>query len=197
MRYWVFLSVEWRALVADVSVVMSSVRYKVERMLIVVIPIVAVAVFVNQLVRHHLYDLSTWKGGGMGMFAAWDRPSRARFINIYATDVNGERLPITEIGSSIYDLKYQVETEPSPQNFDRLITKLGGTQWFMSDSQQPVYTQNAQGQTTFIKQQPVLRVYGSRTAALASIEFEYGEIRYNRNTHTLTPVVVEVRRHAF
>ena len=176
---------------------MSSVRYKIERLLIVVIPIVAVAVLANQLVRHHLYGLSTWKGGGMGMFAAWDRPSRARFLNIYAVDATGERLPITEERAGIYDLKYQVKTEPSPKNFDRLMHKLSNAKWFVSDSVQPVYRQNAQGQTTFIKQQPVLSVYGGHLATLTAIEFEYGEIRYNRSTRTLTPVIVEARRHAF
>jgi hypothetical protein len=33
------------------------------------VPVIALTVFANQLYRQSAYDLSAWKGGGMGRFA--------------------------------------------------------------------------------------------------------------------------------
>lgn len=172
-------------------------RIRTERGLVYIIPIIAVAILGNQLLRHHYYDLSTWKGGGMGMFAAWDRPSRARFIHIYGVDQTGQLLPITETGRGIYYLKYSVTAEPSDKNMKALLQRVSSIPWRYSDTPLPLYTQNEKGERTLDRLTHRISAYGDKTADLASIRIEYGEMQYDRSNRTLTPVVIKESQHEF
>ena len=169
-------------------------RKKIERGLIYVIPVIAIAILGNQLLRQYFYDLSTWKGGGMGMFAAWDRPSRARFIHVFAIDHSGETLPIGENGRGIYDLKYRVTTEPSDKNLAALLQRVSSLHWRYSDDLQPLYTQNEKGDKVLSREVKKLSLQGAAPADLLAIRIEYGEIRYDRSAHTLKPVVIKERQ---
>ena len=50
----------------------SSLRLRIERNIVLIIPLVATLVFLNQIYRQHGHDLSVWKDGDMGMFGALD-----------------------------------------------------------------------------------------------------------------------------
>jgi hypothetical protein len=170
-------------------------RKKIERGLVYVIPVIAIAILCNQLLRQHLYDLSTWKGGGMGMFAAWDRPPRARFIHIYGIDRMGELLPITETGRGIYYLKYRVTAEPSDKNLAALLRRVSSEPWRYGEAQRPLYTQNEKGDRTLSRLVNNISFSGAQPADLVAVRIEYGEIRYDRSKHALMPVVIKERQH--
>ncbi len=169
-------------------------RKKIERWLIYVIPVIAIAILGNQLLRQHFYGLSTWKGGGMGMFAAWDRPSRARFIHVFGIDRSGEFLPIMETGRGISGLKYRVTTEPSDKNLTALLQHLSTLRWRYGEDLQPLYIQNEKGEKVFSRKVKSLRFTGAVPADLVAVRIEYGEIQYDRPTHTLMPVVIKERQ---
>jgi len=159
---------------------------------------VASAVFLNQLYRQQTLDLSTWKGGGMGMFAAWDHPLRARFIRIYGITDDDLRLPIVESRGDIRKLKYRVKTEPTENNLNTLMRRLVNISWRYSDDLLSTYTQDDSGRRKFAGHAPKLsRRGGARKATLNAIEIEYGEIKYDTHTQTITPVIVRTFRHDY
>lgn len=169
-------------------------RKKIERGLVYVIPVIAIAILGNQLLRQHFYDLSTWKGGGMGMFAAWDRPSRARFIHVFGVDRFGESLPILENGRGISILKYRVTTEPSDKNIAILLQHVSSLRWRYSEDLQPLYTQNEKGDKVMSREVKKLNFQGAAPADLVAVRVVYGEIRYDRSLNTLMPVVIKERQ---
>ena len=71
--------------------------------IIVVVPIVALLVAARQVYLSRYHDLTTWKGGGMGMFAGADF-SLNRYAKLFITDSNGQRQPLTELTREQTDL---------------------------------------------------------------------------------------------
>lgn len=173
---------------------MSAFHYKILKYAVTAI---ACLIFANQLYRHHVYDLSTWKGGGMGMFAAWDRPSRARFVRIYADTDRYQRIPIQIAGGVLSTRAYEVQTEPSESNLEALAKVLSSRQWFYQDGDQILQARDNSGQLITIGHAPTLGRIGSEQAKLAKITIQYGEIRYDIAQRTLAPFIAKERSYDF
>ena len=78
------------------------------------VPAVALTVFANQLYRQAAYDLSAWKGGGMGMFASADAPAY-RFARVIAQS-DGQPVYLDCFPSGLEDLRTSATHEPSQRN---------------------------------------------------------------------------------
>ena len=69
----------------------SSTRTRIRQfILFAAIPLIAIAVAARQLYLSKTDTLSTWKGGGMGMFASADS-SETRFLRIWMGPPGGEK----------------------------------------------------------------------------------------------------------
>lgn len=161
-----------------------------------VIPVIASLIFVQQLYREKTTDLSTWKGGGMGMFAAWDRPSRARYTHIFI-EVDGERLPLMSVTPLIDRMAYKIKTEPTDKHFNALGTKLTNMQWHYSGEQLPIMEQDGSGKRKEISTVPEVVMYGKQPVKADAIILEYGKVHYDIKKQEVSQVSVEERRYEF
>lgn len=80
------------------------------------VPIVALLVAARQVYLSRYHDLSTWKGGGMGMFAGADLWLN-RYTKIYIVDPGGQRQPLSDFTTEQADLIRRALNYPIRQNF--------------------------------------------------------------------------------
>ena len=112
--------------------------------LIACVPFIAIAVAVRQAYFNAYYELSTWKGGGMGMFADVDVISR--FMKIYVELPNGQRHPISNLTGHQQRLQSDVLYYPTESNFRALAASIRKTNWVGPDRLTPGYVVNAKGE---------------------------------------------------
>jgi hypothetical protein len=95
-----------------------------KNILLGVVPVIALTVFVHQLYHVAVFNLSRWKGGGMGMFSTIAAPGN-RVIKAYF-QVDAVRLPI-----AIPDSKEATafRTEPTESNSAKLKARLSEMLW--------------------------------------------------------------------
>ena len=95
-----------------------------ENILLCIVPVIALTVFVHQLYHVAAFNLSRWKGGGMGMFSTIAAPG-SRVIKAYF-QVHGVRLPIA-IPDSREATAFR--TEPTERNSEKLKARLSEMLW--------------------------------------------------------------------
>ena len=95
-----------------------------QNILLCVVPIIALTAFVHQLYHVAVFNLSRWKGGGMGMFSTIAAPEN-RVIKAYF-QVHAVRLPI-----AIPDSKEVTafRTEPTERNSEKLKARAFEMLW--------------------------------------------------------------------
>ena len=96
--------------------------------IIVVVPIVALLVAARQVYLSRYHDLTTWKGGGMGMFAGADF-SLNRYAKLFITDSNGQRQPLTELTREQTDLVKRALNYPVRRNFLLVAKAIASRDW--------------------------------------------------------------------
>jgi len=171
-----------------------AIRSRIERHVIIIIPIIATLIFLNQIYRQHAHDLSTWKGGGMGMFAAMDRPRGSRFVKIYITDDNDVRMPVTAFD----ELTYRIQVEPSEKNLNLLLKKLVGTQWRYSHQLIPMIERQKDGSHSLLNYSPTPTRWGkNKIINMKSIDIRYGQIYFDVITKTLVGKIIKERHYDF
>jgi hypothetical protein len=148
---------------------------KRQNLLLWVVPLTALTVFGNQLYRVAVFNLSPWKGGGMGMFSSIASP-RNRFIKAYFL-VGGVRYPVT-----LPDSKegFSFQTEPTERNSEKLKATLSRSPWTFS----------ATGEST---QRPILQSISSAALERSGravvhpegIYLELWQFSYEPNTRTV------------
>ena len=104
--------------------------------LIVCIPFIAIGVAGRQAYLNAHYELSTWKGGGMGMFADVDASSR--FMKIYMELPNGQRHPISKLTALQQRLQSGALYYPTENNFRILASSIRKTNWVSPDQLTPL-----------------------------------------------------------
>ncbi len=172
----------------------SALRSRIERHIVLIIPIVATLIFLNQIYRQHVYGLSVWKGGGMGMFAALDRPRGSRFVKIYITDNDDVRMPVTAFD----ELTYRIQVEPSKKNLDSLLNKMVNTQWRYSHQRTPMLERQLDGSHILLHYYPKPTPWGrNELINVQSIDIEYGQIYFDVETKVLESKVIKERRYEF
>jgi hypothetical protein len=172
----------------------SALRSRIERHIVLIIPLVASLIFLNQIYRQHAHDLSVWKGGGMGMFAALDRPRSTRFVKIYITDSDNIRMPVIA-----YDeLTYRIQVEPSEKNLDRLLSKIVNTPWRYSQQRTPILERQKDGSHIVLGYTPKPTPWGrNELIDVSSIDIEYGQIYFDVDTKLLEGKLIKERHYEF
>jgi hypothetical protein len=106
-------------------------------MMLCVIPVIAILVAARQLYLNRTEDLSTWKGGGMGMFAAADN-TLARYAKVYLLFPGGQRQPLLRLTPAQEQLMQQALWFPCERNFRTLADSIKATTWWASTDKVPL-----------------------------------------------------------
>ena len=150
------------------------------------VPVVAIAIAARQHYLHATQDLSTWKGGGMGMFAAADN-SLERYAKIYLLLPDGHRQPLLRLTEFQERLKRQALWYPNERNFRALADSIRATTWWASTDRVPlnVFDENGQRVRDGTEQYYDLYPAHPRTAseqANWNVEIEYWKASYDAKT---------------
>jgi hypothetical protein len=146
------------------------------------IPVIALAVAARQLYLSTTDDLSTWKGGGMGMFAGSE--VNTRYAKVYLTFPDGRRQPLLRLTDKQEELKEQALNYPSERNLRALANSVKATTWWASTTHVPlnVFGQDGKKVQDGTKQFYDLYPAHPRTAsepAEFGVEIEYWKATYD------------------
>lgn len=109
-----------------------------------IIPLIMVAVAARQLYLSKTDDLSTWKGGGMGMFAGAE--TTTRYTKIYLTFADGSRQPLMRLTDPQEELNQIALNYPSERNMQALAQSIKSTTWWASTTRIPLNVFGEDGQ---------------------------------------------------
>jgi hypothetical protein len=113
-------------------------KYGVDRwIMLCAIPAIALTVAARQVYLSKTEDLSTWKGGGMGMFAAADN-SLGRYAKIYMLLPTGQRMPFLRLTPTQEELLRRSLWFPSEKNLRALADSIKMTNWVASSETIPL-----------------------------------------------------------
>lgn len=113
-------------------------RFKPKQVLLfLIVPALALTIAARQFYLSNYYDLSTWKGGGMGMFAGADS-SQERFLRVYIKTPDGRQIRINEFTQDQVTLETRAVLYPVDENFRELAVSLRNTVFVSSGGPSPV-----------------------------------------------------------
>jgi hypothetical protein len=156
------------------------------------IPLIAILIAGRQLYLHAREDLSTWKGGGMGMFA--DTDNLTRYLKIYLILGGDRREPLLHITQAQGQLEQRALRYPSESNFRALSDAIRATAWWAGKEQIPLNVFDSTGQKIRDGTEQYLDLYPdhSRTASeQADIDIEYWKAKHDPNPLALTGIAIE------
>src|SRR5437016_14267762 len=104
---------------------------------ILCIPTVALLVALRQVYLSNYRDLSTWKGGGMGMFAGADAGLN-RYTKVFITDGHGKREPLTQLPLDQTKLINRALNYPVRENFLLAAKAISTLDWVANRQRMPV-----------------------------------------------------------
>jgi len=159
---------------------------------IVVVPIVALLVAARQVYLSRYHDLTTWKGGGMGMFAGADF-SLNRYAKLFITDSNGQRQPLTELTREQTDLIKRALNYPVRSNFLLVAKAIASRDWIPKGERRPVVLIDSRGNKvgTADESYHSIAPFGLRPGGdnwKWDLQIEYWKLSYNpltRRVHSL------------
>ena len=158
------------------------------------VPAIALLVAARQLYLSTTEDLSTWKGGGMGMFAAADN-SLARYTKIYVLAPTGQRLPLFRLTPQQEELRQKGVWFPSESNFRALAESIKATTWWAGTEEIPLNIFNENGDKVSVDDS--VRMHELRPAPAGApseklnfgVEVEYWKTTYDVNTGDMRAVL--------
>ena len=174
---------------------MNALKLKIDKYLIYVIPVIAIAIYINQLYRQHAYDLSVWKGGGMGMFAAYDWPHRARYVHIHFIDRENGKIPLVVSEGELDALKLKLMTEPSEKNFNKLFQYIKQNKWFKSDRIDNYYSVDLKGEKKINAQHNRIERYGTERMIPDSVIIEFKQLFYDIDSKKFSAKTIKEREY--
>jgi hypothetical protein len=150
---------------------------------ILCIPIVALLVASRQVYLNNQRDLSTWKGGGMGMFAGADGRLN-RYTKVFIADGHGKRQPLTQLTSEQTKLINRALNYPVRENFLIAAKELATLDWVAARQRMPVALIDANGQNTGTAQESYYMMvpFGRRPREEKwewDIQIEYWKLSYD------------------
>lgn len=165
------------------------------------VPVIALTVFANQLYRQAAYDLSAWKGGGMGMFASADAPAY-RFARVIA-DTDGGPLYLDCFSPDLEKKLTSATHEPSQGNLAALAEGVLAETWHLHEAT-PAPRSAAPAGTVMIRRPsgprycpyPAPGGLGDRTLRFDAVRVVFYKLTYDRGTNTLSAVEEAVLDHA-
>src|ERR1700719_2240646 len=96
--------------------------------LMLCVPCVALVIVGRQVYLSTRYGLSTWKGGGMGMFAAADELAN-RYAEVFLVNSDGNRDPLVQLTSEEDDLLNRALEYPTRKDFLRAARQIASENW--------------------------------------------------------------------
>ncbi len=145
-------------------------------------PLIAMLVVANQFYRVQTYDLSTWQGGGFGMFSSVDTID-SRFFKVYL-HVDHETIPIQLKGAFNKQVTIS-RAEPTEENLKKLAQQIYQANWIHSGT----FTLDPQSQDNY---RPVLvfihKAHIKNTEQPVNIEgivLELWKTRFDSKTNTI------------
>jgi hypothetical protein len=167
-------------------------------LLIYGVPALALAVAARQLYLSKFFELSTWKGGGMGMFADADGPV-TRFTKIYIEMPDGQRQPLTKLTPAQQQLLSDALWYPIKQSFRALAASIRRTNWVGSDQLTPIPAVNAEGKQIGPSGKSYYTLYpvGERTDDPDwTLAIEYWRATFDPSTRKAHATLVNTVRYA-
>lgn len=162
--------------------------------MICAVPAIALAVAARQVYLSKTEDLSTWKGGGMGMFAAADN-SFGRFTRIYLVSPTGQRMPLWRLKPAQELLLQRCMWFPSERNFRALADSVKQTAWLWGSEEISLVTVDESGAKVSIDES--VRFRELRAAPVRSaerqdvtVEMEYWKSDYDVATSSMKAALV-------
>src|SRR5437660_11720177 len=110
--------------------------------LMLCVPFAALVIVGRQVYLSTHYGLSTWKGGGMGMFAAADELSN-RYAKVFLVDPDGNRDPLVQLTAEDFDVLNRALEYPIRENFLRAARQIAHENWIPSFQRRPMLHVNA------------------------------------------------------
>ena len=109
------------------------------------VPIVSLLIFGRHVCLAIKYDLSTWKGGGMGMFADTDGLQN-RYAKVFVVEPDGRRNPLTQFSPEQIDLVERALFYPVRENFLRAARSLAQENWIATRQRTPLTIFDVKGE---------------------------------------------------
>jgi hypothetical protein len=152
-------------------------------MTLCVVPAIAISVAARQIYLSTTEDLSTWKGGGMGMFAAADN-TLSRYAKIYILTPMGQRLPVMRLTRPQQELMLKGLWFPSESNFRALAESVKATTWWAGADQVPLGIFNENGDRVNVDEGVRFRDLRPARPGTPSDNFNYGvEVEFWKATY--------------
>jgi hypothetical protein len=159
-----------------------------------IVPAIALAVAARQVYLSRTADLSTWKGGGMGMFAGADN-TFGRYAKIYVLMPNGQRMPLLRLSPSQDALLRKSLLYPSEANFRALAESIKTTTWWAGTDELPLGIFDESGAKVSVDES--VRFHEIRPAPLRSqsetlkfsVVIEYWKADYDVSTGDMRAVL--------
>lgn len=104
---------------------------------IVCVPVAALLVAARQVYLERFHDLTTWKGGGMGMFAGADATLN-RYAKVFIAEPHGDRQPLTDLTPEQTDLVKRALNYPVRDNFLLAARSIAKLDWMSKRQRMPV-----------------------------------------------------------
>lgn len=102
---------------------------KLDKALLWFTPLIVLLVLVNQFYRVEMHGLSTWQGGGFGMFSSVDSIN-TRFFKIYL-QIDGAMVPV-KVEDDFSGLITMSRAEPTQENLQQLAMQIYEANWVQS-----------------------------------------------------------------
>lgn len=147
------------------------------------IPVIALAIAGRQVYLASNYDLSIWKGGGMGMFAGMDSAFN-RYARVFIINPGGERLPVTQLPPSVTNLIGRALYYPVRSSFLASAREIAALDWVNTSQRVTIAHVNARGENFGHPEElhSLIVPYGVRAADVAwkaDVEIQYWKISYD------------------
>ena len=162
------------------------------------IPAIAMAVFARQVYLNKHHQLSTWKGGGMGMFAAADG-SINRFAKVYLISPKRGRQPLVRLTMPQKRLMDSALWYPVRGSFEIVANAIFATSWAAGDQLTPASLVDSTGAQTGKAAQSYYMLYpfGTRSPDEKpdwELEIEYWAMAYDPATRRITAKQIAAHR---
>lgn len=162
------------------------------------IPIVAISIASRQLYLSKFYNLSTWKGGGMGMFASADIAQR--YVRIFLDLPTRQRILVRDLSPELNELVRYAQIYPSDENFDRVGQLLLRTRFRATREPAQIGKFDQVGERQGVSEQfyfvaTAESKLGTETDQDWQAVIEFSELSYDPATRLLKTSITKSRRY--
>jgi len=159
------------------------------------VPCVALVIVARQVYLNTHYGLSTWKGGGMGMFAAADELAN-RYAKVFLVHSDGNRDPLVQLTPEDEELLNRALEYPARKNFLRAARQIGSENWIPAFQRRPVLRVNGNGDPMNAEDKAYRVMVASplrseREERKPSVEIQFWKLTYDPHTRHLRGSLAE------